>query len=157
MTLHLADTEHILAAARAHCEKRGARLTTIREQVLRLILSYPYVVKAYDLLNGLQKLRGNAAPPTVYRALDFLVEMGILHRTESLNGFVFCPDFEHEHQSLITNCHRCGKTTEITANQEIYQLIDFCAKHQFALSHAPVVLAGLCADCQQEEEEGADV
>lgn len=156
MTLHLADAEQILAAARAHCEKRGARLTTIREQVLRLVLSYPYVVKAYDLLTELQKLRGNAAPPTVYRALDFLVEMGILHRTESLNGFVFCPDFEHEHQSLITNCQRCGKTAELTANEEMQRLLSFCANHHFVLSHGPIVLAGLCADCV-EEDEGADV
>lgn len=152
MTSPQIDAERILIAAREHCEKRGARLTTIREQVLRLVLSYPYVVKAYDLLTELQKLRGHAAPPTVYRALDFLVEMGILHRTESLNGFVFCPDFTHEHQSLITNCHRCGKTTELPAEEEIHRLLDFCAKHQFALSHNPIVLAGLCANCQQEDE-----
>lgn len=153
MTLPLADTDSILAAAREHCEKRGARLTTIREQVLRLALSYPYVVKAYDLLTELQKIRGHAAPPTVYRALDFLVEMGILHRTESLNGFVFCADFAHEHQSLITNCHRCGKTTEHLADEEIHRLLEFCAKQQFTLSHNPIVLAGLCANCQQEDEE----
>lgn len=146
------EIEAIMNEAREHCVKRGARLTPIREQVLELVLLSPDVVKAYDVLTELQKVRGGqAAPPTVYRALDFLVDMGILHRTESLNGFVFCPDFTHEHVSVITNCRDCGKTEEVPAEQPMAELLHFCAEKGFALSHEPIVLAGRCSDCQVDE------
>lgn len=150
MTLH--NTEAVIAAARKHCEKRGARLTPIREQILSLVLNYPDVVKAYDVLTDLQKIRGHAAPPTVYRALDFLVDVGILHRTESLNGFIFCADFEHEHVSVITNCRDCGRTEEVPAEKLMENLLNFCTDIGFLLSAEPIVLLGLCAHCQAHDE-----
>ncbi len=146
------DIEKTLAAARQHCERRGARFTPIREQVLRLVIGYSGVVKAYDVLTDLQTLRGQTAPPTVYRALEFFVDMGILHRTESLNGFLYCADFEHEHLSLILNCNQCGRITELPAQAEMVKLQRFCAENGFALSSAPVVLAGLCQQCEKEDE-----
>lgn len=146
------NPEVVLKAARAHCQKRGVRLTPIREQVLELVLNYPDVVKAYEVLTDLQKVRGHAAPPTVYRALDFLVDVGILHRTESLNGFVFCPDFEHEHVSMITNCRECGRTEEVPADKPVGDLLAFCANIGFLLSAEPIVLPGLCAQCQSHDE-----
>lgn len=143
----------VIRSARQHCEKRGARFTVIREQVLEIVLGYSDVVKAYDVLSDLQKIRGHAAPPTVYRALDFLADIGILHRTESLNGYVFCPDFTSEHVSIITNCRDCGRTEEVPADQQVADLLNFCSSRGFRLSHEPVVLPGVCADCQSKEEQ----
>ena len=78
----------LLHQVEQYCVKRGARLTPIRKQILSLILAYPNVVKAYEILADLRKIKSNAAPPTVYRALDFLVHIGVLHRADSLNGYV---------------------------------------------------------------------
>ena len=93
-----------IAHVEQYCIKRGVRLTLIRRQILELVLAYPNIVKAYEVLEDLKKLRGNAAPPTVYRALDFFVDIGVLHRAESLNGFVFCNHFDEQHTSVILNC-----------------------------------------------------
>jgi len=87
----------------AVCEKRGLRLTEIRLQVLELIAAADKPVKAYDLLDRLKDDRGNAAPPTVYRALDFLLENGFIHKLESINAYASChhPSVAHHVPFLI--------------------------------------------------------
>ena len=85
-----AAVEAALDRAAASCQGRGAQLTELRRQVLRLVLSSPHPVGAYALLDQLRAARPGAAPPTVYRALDFLQEQGLVHRVERLNAFVGC-------------------------------------------------------------------
>ena len=96
-----------------------------------------------------EKLRGNAAPPTVYRALDFFVDIGVLHRAESLNGFVFCNHFDEQHTSVILNCTHCGKTEELAAQEPVDILLAFCRERGFEVQEGPLVLSGECRDCQQ--------
>src|SRR5690606_14456498 len=79
-----------LAHATALCDRRGSRLTELRRLVLGLILDADAPTGAYDLLERLRAHRGAAAPPTVYRALDFLLEQGFIHRIERLSAFVGC-------------------------------------------------------------------
>lgn len=148
--MNRAYKEELLAAAERHCSRRGLRLTPVRREVLELVLDYPDVVKAYDVLSDLQRLRGNAAPPTVYRALDFLVEVGILHRAESLNGFVFCDHFADEHTSVILNCTTCGRTEELPADEPVNTLLRYCHERGFDISPEPFVLSGQCRDCHKD-------
>ena len=138
-----------VAKVEQYCIKRGVRLTPIRRQVLELLLTYPNVVKAYEILDELKKQRKNAAPPTVYRALDFFVEIGVLHRAESLNGFVFCSHFDEAHTSVILNCTHCGKTEELAAQEPVDILLAFCRERGFEVQEGPLVLSGECRDCQQ--------
>lgn len=130
-----------------HCIKSGARLTPIRKQVLELVLDYPDVVKAYDILPRLQKSKRTAAPPTVYRALDFLVHIGVLHRAESLNGYVLCSHFGEEHTSVILNCTTCGTTEELDAQEPVDILLAFCRERGFTVQDDPLVLSGECKHC----------
>src|SRR3954452_12703001 len=81
-------TETLLERAGTICEGRGARLTDLRRQVLGLILDAQGPTGAYDLLDRLKTTRIGAAPPTVYRALDFLLEQGLIHKLERLSAFV---------------------------------------------------------------------
>ena len=74
----------------AVCEQRGAKLTELRRHVLGLILDAASPTGAYDLLDQLRQTRRGAAPPTVYRTLDFLLEQGLIHRVERLSAFVGC-------------------------------------------------------------------
>ena len=143
----------IIEAAEKYCAARGAKLTEIRRQVLGLVLQYPDVIKAYDVLSDLQRIRSNAAPPTVYRALDFLVEMGILHRTESLNGFVFFSLFADEHSAIILNCRLCGRTEESHAEAPLQYLRAFCQAQGFELGKEAVVLTGVCQECLDKHED----
>ena len=90
---HRVCVKDALEQATAICAKRGARLTPIRRRVLELIWASHKPSGAYDILEALsQESRGKRiAPPTVYRALDFLLEQGLIHRLESLNAFIGCP------------------------------------------------------------------
>ena len=98
---------HLTALERAEalCQKRGVQLTPLRRDVLRLVLEAEAPIGAYALLDQLKGSRAKAAPPTVYRALDFLLEQGLIHRLERLNAFMGCAealeghahDHDHDH------------------------------------------------------------
>lgn len=101
-----------LAHAKAVCVARGQRWTAPRQRVFELLLRNAGPVKAYDLLA--QFKAGTAtAPPTVYRALDTLVSLGLVHRIASLNAFVVCSHAEKEHAATFLFCDCCGSVEEI--------------------------------------------
>ena len=154
-----ASLETSLDRATALCSRRGAQLTALRRQVLRLVLEAGQPVGAYALLDRLKASRAGAAPPTVYRALDFLVEQGLIHKVERLGAFVGCAEVEdhpadctcdaahdHPHQFLI--CGRCGTTAEISDPGVALALARAAAAAGFALARTTVEAEGLCAACR---------
>ena len=73
---HVHDASAFVAAVERASHERGLRLTPIRARVLGLIAEAGKPLKAYDLLDQVRRPgegAGAAAPPTVYRALDFLL------------------------------------------------------------------------------------
>ena len=90
-----------LDRAEAICRARGARLTAQRRRVLELVLGAGRPLGAYELLDALRREGGGAGPPTVYRALEFLVAHGLVHRIETLHAFVGC-DHPGELHAAIT-------------------------------------------------------
>lgn len=156
-----ASLDTMLDRAEAHCARRGAQLTELRRQVLRLVLEAEQPVGAYTLLDRLKNLRGGAAPPTVYRALDFLLEQGLIHKVERLNAFLGCVEagqeehphaegehhHDHPHQFLI--CRNCGATAEISDPAIMAALASASADAGFTLHRATVEAEGLCADCSR--------
>ena len=76
----------LLQRAERLCDQRGIRFTPTRRQVFRLLAAHGNAISAYDLLAQLQQTEAHAKPPTVYRALDFLLEQGFAHKVESLNA-----------------------------------------------------------------------
>lgn len=154
----MAAVEAMLDHAAAACLRRGAQLTELRRQVLRLVLEAEQPVGAYALLDRLKASRAGAAPPTVYRALDFLREQGLIHRVERLNAYVGCveatshpedcgcgAEHDHPHQFLI--CTRCGATEEISDPPTSRALEAAAKRHGFVLHRATVEAEGLCARC----------
>lgn len=148
-----ADTriDALLDRAASVCESRGARLTELRRAVLELILAAPGPTGAYDLLARLREKRGAAAPPTVYRALEFLQQQGLVHRIERLAAFVGCLD-DHAHgqahgaQFLI--CHACGRVAEIEDGALRQAATAAAARAGYSVTRATVEMEGLCAACQ---------
>ena len=91
-----------LAKAEAVCQERGLRFTEIRKFILRLIWDNPKPSKAYDLLDEVSKMNYSAKPPTVYRALDFLLENGFIHKINTLNAYIACTHtLKHDHCYFI--------------------------------------------------------
>ena len=144
------NNAQFLQSAAEHCLKNGANLTDLRRQVLDLVLAHDGVVKAYQVLSDLQQARGSAAPPTVYRALEFLVEQGILHRVEALNGYVVCRHLDCAHPSVILTCRDCGKVDEMAANEGFMALRQLCAGHGFEMDEQQLLLNGRCVQCSEQ-------
>jgi Fur family zinc uptake transcriptional regulator len=144
------NNAQFLQSAAEHCLKNGANLTDLRRQVLDLVLAHDGVVKAYQILTDLQQARGSAAPPTVYRALEFLVEQGILHRVEALNGYVVCRHLDCAHPSVIMTCRDCGKVDEMAADEGFVALRQLCAVHGFDMDEQQLLLNGRCVQCSEQ-------
>ncbi len=138
-----------LAEADALCARAGVRLTTLRKRVLELVWQSHKPLGAYDILGALTEQDGRrAAPPTVYRALDFLLENGLVHRIASLNAFIGCNRPEHPHQGQFLICRNCH--TAIELEQSIVSEAINQAAHsvKFQVEGQTVEVVGLCATCR---------
>lgn len=135
------------AAARA-CADAGARLTALRRDVLALILAAEGPLTAYQLLDRLKQSRTGAVPPTIYRALDFLLAQRLIHRVESLNAVIPCIEGgQHAHAVQFLICRRCGTVAEIDDAAVSHALQEVAERRGFRPNHAVVEVAGTCAAC----------
>ena len=138
-----------LADADALCAQQGVRLTALRRRVLELVWHSHKPLGAYDILAVLSETDGRrAAPPTVYRALDFLLENGLVHRISSLNAFVGCVHPEHAHQGQFLICRACHAATELEQPAISQAIVDGAAGVGFIVESQTVEVVGLCAGCK---------
>lgn len=131
------------------CGRRGAHLTELRRRVLRLVMEAEGPSTAYQLLDRLKETSKRAVPPTIYRALDFLVEQRLIHRVESLNAFVACAETGHRHAAQFLICGNCGTVAEIEDRTAAKALEHAAAREGFHPRDAVVEIQGTCATCFQ--------
>jgi len=145
---HHHDAAAIVREIEHECDARGLRLTPLRREVLELVAKARRPVKAYDLLESLRDRHAGAAPPTVYRALDFLLENSFIHRLESINAFVFCQHPAEAHQVPFLICDVCESATEVCDEGAIAHLIERQA-HDFGFRAKAQTLEvhGVCRRC----------
>lgn len=137
-----------LAAADALARRRGLRFTALRRRVLEIILASHRPMGAYDILERLgREAARKPAPPTVYRALDFLLQAGFVHRIDTLNAYAACFAPERKHRTHFLLCKRCGCVAEIEHGALDSALARAAADAGFAVEHETVEIAGLCAAC----------
>lgn len=137
-----------ISAAEQLCLSRGVQLTPIRHKILELIWTSHKAVKAYDLLDQIRPLNDAAKPSTVYRALDFLLEQGLIHRVESLNAFVGCHCSGTQHDQLLLICSSCHNIEERAATAVIQSLGEELQDAGFAPQRKTIEIHGLCQSCQ---------
>lgn len=146
---HRHDARAFVREVTETCGKRGLRLTPIRLRVLELVAASKLPVKAYDLLDDLKDGPGLAAPPTVYRALDFLLEHGFIHKLESINAFVGCHHPGEAHQVPFLICDRCSSAAEI-CDEGVASLLNAQARDRgFTPAAQTLEVHGLCAACSK--------
>lgn len=142
---HDACVATALAAADAECRRRGARLTDIRRRVLELVWRSHAPVGAYALMEAL----GKAAPPTVYRALDFLLAHGLIHRIETLNAFVGCAHPGQPHTGQFLLCRQCGRAAEIDGAAIAAAVAAAAEPLGFTVEAVTIEVRGLCSACHE--------
>nr|WP_070961718.1 transcriptional repressor [Hyphomonas sp. Mor2] len=140
------ETDAFLEEAEAQVEARGQKLTRIRRKVLQLLLDSEGPAKAYDLLANLDG-EGAAKPPTVYRALDFLQEMGLVHKIESLNAYVACGHTSHAHSAVFIICDTCGGAEELHAVETGQALSTETDAAGFKMRTSVIEARGICRKC----------
>lgn len=153
---HDACIADALADARAICQHQNARLTATRERVLELIWQSHRPLGAYDVLGMLAQDGHNAAPPTVYRALDFLQQYGLVHRIASLNAFIGCAHAGTRHQGMFLICQQCGNVLELSAPEVSETIGNAAADVGFRADSVTVEVSGFCPRCAEQSREGAD-
>lgn len=138
-----------LETAEKLCRERGLRFTALRKQVLRLVWDSHKPVGAYDILDSLKQDGKKAAPPTVYRALDFLIDADLVHRLDSLNAFVGCPDPSSSHRGQFLICRGCRTVAELD-DAKINSLVqDIAADLGFSAEQQMLEIQGLCQACRE--------
>lgn len=149
-----ASPERLVDEVRATCLERGLRLTVSRERVLELIAEAGRPIKAYDLLEILKRERGVAAPPTVYRALDFLLEHGFIHRLESINAFVGCHHPRTRHTVPFLICDVCADAIELCDSAVASQLEEDARRVGFLPGSQSLEVHGVCRRCREGGRRG---
>lgn len=138
-----------LGAARLLCQTRGVRLTQLREQVLELIWQSHIPLGAYKLMDMLAAASTRrVAPPTVYRALDFLLDEGLIHRINSLNAFIGCPAPEQKHHSHFLICQSCHVAVELNDERLKGAIAASAQASGFSVLTHCIEINGLCLSCQ---------
>src|ERR1700759_1237220 len=132
------------------CERRAQKFTPIRRQVLRALLSSHRPLGAYEVIDELARVMPRPAPITVYRALDFLMTNGLVHRIESRNAYLACAH-DHDAASLVAFliCERCGSVGEIPAAPVAQSLTAAARASGFSPKLSVVEITGTCAHCQK--------
>lgn len=149
--MHNKELTHVLERAEALCRDRGVRLTEQRRIVLRLLCVSDKPLSAYELLDLMRGSIKNPAPPTVYRALDFLLEQGLVHKLESLHAYVGCSHPDHPHASQFLICDDCGEVAEVE-DPSVSKSLKAAGKAIGFRTKRPVVeLLGTCAECSEKQ------
>jgi Fur family zinc uptake transcriptional regulator len=136
----------VLAEAEARCAAAGHPWTVRQRRVFEFALRAGRPVKAYDLIDALAREGSPAYPATVYRALAFLEEQGLVHRIGGLNAFVACTTQVHAHPPAFLVCERCGAVQELEAAETAAR--DAAAAEGFAPRAVSVEVRGLCRNCR---------
>ncbi len=136
------DVSQRLEFARKVSEQKGERFTPLRAHIFELVCQQNGAIKAYDLLDQLKPEHGSPKPPTIYRALDFLSRLGLVHRVEALNAFIAC-DHNHEgHLAEFFICETCSSIEERHAHDHTD-----CRPQGFKITRSVVEHYGQCGKC----------
>ncbi len=144
---HKSCLQQALHVAEQVCHQKGLRLTPIRRRILELICTSHKAIGAYELLDIFHAEDAKAKPVTIYRALDFLMEAGLVHKVESLNAFIACLHAESQHKSVILICTQCHNAYEMDAEPIYEQLFALSKSIQFTPHYLTLELQGICSHC----------
>ncbi len=149
---HTHCVETALATTEARCAEKGLRLTPVRRKVLELLLQEHRALGAYAVLDQLRDAGFGSQPPVAYRALDFLVENGFVHKIERLNAFVACAHPGDSHSPAFMVCRKCDAVAEAHSSPEKGSLGAAARAAGFRIERTVVEAVGICPSCVDKVE-----
>ena len=136
-----------LSTAETRCKNEGLRLTPVRRKVLEMLLQEHRALGAYAILDNLREAGFGSQPPVAYRALDFLVENGFVHKIERLNAFVACSHPGAVHSPAFMICRLCDSVAEAQSTPAKGSLGAAARAVGFEIERTVVEAEGICPDC----------
>lgn len=134
--------------------EKNLRFTKLRQDVFQEIASTYTSIGAYDILARLAEKGTRLAPISVYRAIDALIEAGVIHRLESKNAYFACRRLDHAtgRRPIFLSCERCNAVQEVDS-EGIFDTIDRLSR---AANFQPrvkfVEVSGLCRQCAAKKD-----
>jgi Fur family zinc uptake transcriptional regulator len=144
---HAHCTADLIARAERTCERRGSKLTGQRREILSSVAQSHSAVGAYDIIERMAEHGPRPAPITVYRALDFLLAHGLVHKIESRNAFVACSHSHEGQPAALLICETCGTVSELDAPDIFERLAGKAKAQKFSPSHTVIEMSGTCGAC----------
>lgn len=147
---HARCSADAISHAEAHCAERGERLTPMRRRVLELLAASHKPLGAYEIIDLIGAAGGaRPAPITIYRALDFLRDNGLVHRIESRNAFLACVG-NHTSDALVVFliCEQCGEVGELPGGALAPALAAAAKGAGFTPKMSVIEVTGVCAHCR---------
>jgi Fur family zinc uptake transcriptional regulator len=147
------NIDKVIEQAEITCSQQGGRLTPKRRYVLETLLSAEQPLSAYEIADNYQRHQQEKIPAmSVYRMLDFLLTLGLVHKLASTNKFVACSHIacEHSHQTpQFLICDNCQTVREIGIDKQLVQALEkSIVDNHFQLNSPQLELHGLCEQCQ---------
>ena len=140
--------------AESQCAAAGERLTPARLAAYAELLASKRPVSAYQLIALLEdRQQRKIAPLTVYRHLDFLIRVGLVHRLESTQSYLPCDHPEHAHESRYLLCSSCGNADEVESESLESLLHNLADQRGFKPENTVVEVKGLCKDCTSADTD----
>ncbi len=140
--------------AEARCAATGERLTPARLAAYAELLASDKPVSAYELIALLEdRQQRKIAPLTVYRHLDFLIRVGLVHRLESTQSYMPCDRPDHQHESQYLLCSSCGRAVEVASKPLDSLLRKIANQNEFRPQNTVVEIRGLCERCAASESD----
>jgi Fur family transcriptional regulator, ferric uptake regulator len=135
--------------ARTELRRAGARSGGARDAVIEYLATQDCCLSAQELFDGLREEGRTVGIASVYRALDELAQLRLVHRVELGHGvsrFEAADPSGMHHHHLV--CGACGKV-EAFDDTTLEKAVDRVAgTYDYALNAHEVVLHGACGDCR---------
>ena len=137
-----------LETVETFCKANRLQFTPVRRRVLEILLQQHRALGAYEILDYLRREGLGSQPPVAYRALDFLVKHGFVHKIERLNAFIACMHPGETHTPVFMICRECDSVAEAHREPMQGQLGDAARAAGFLIERTVVEAEGLCPKCQ---------
>jgi Fur family zinc uptake transcriptional regulator len=135
-----------------YCTKLELKFTSMRKEVLFILWGAEKPLKAYEILDSLSKIKVNTQPPSVYRALDFFVANGVVHKIESIQCYTLCCEpLKHLYAEVLMVCNQCHQVTEICDPQVQEMVLKLTNDNGFTFQQDIIELKGICQRCSSSE------
>ena len=145
---HRACIADSVTQAETHCRDSGLQFTPVRRRVLEILVKEHRALGAYDILDILREEGLGSQPPVAYRALEFLVQHGFVHKIERLNAFTACAHPGETHAPVFLICRICESVAETHSEISRGFLGKAAREAGFVIERAVIEAEGTCPNCR---------